>query len=52
MAGIAEGVIADLISKGVEKIASRKKVTSEDLTVFCSMSRVEALQGLNTVLEA
>ncbi len=34
MAGIAEGLIAELISKGVEKIASRKKLTSEDLTVL------------------
>jgi hypothetical protein len=34
MAGIAEGVIAALISKGVEKIATRKKLTSEDLTVL------------------
>jgi NurA-like 5'-3' nuclease len=34
MAGIAESVIAELISKGVEKIANRKKLTSEDLTVL------------------
>ncbi len=34
VAGIAEGLIADLISKGVERIANRKKLTSEDLTVL------------------
>ena len=50
MAGIAEGVVAELISKGVEKIASRKKLSSEDLTVLLlheqgkSIARLE--QGL------
>ncbi len=34
MAGIAEGLVAGLIQKGVEKIASRKKLTSQDLTVL------------------
>jgi len=47
MAGIAEGVVAELISKGVERIANRKKLTSEDLTVLLlheqsrSLSRLE-----------
>jgi hypothetical protein len=34
LAGVAEGVVADLIVKGVERIANRKKLTSEDLTVL------------------
>jgi hypothetical protein len=34
MAGIAEDIVAEVISKGVERIASRKKLTSEDLTVL------------------
>jgi hypothetical protein len=34
LAGIAEGVVAGLVQKGVEKIASRKNLTSQDLTVL------------------
>ena len=34
MAGAVEGLISDLIAKGVEKIASRKRLTSQDLTVL------------------
>ncbi len=55
MAGIAEGVIAELISKGVEKIASRKKLTSQDLTVLLlheqgrSIARLE--QGMQSIAE-
>jgi hypothetical protein len=55
MAGIAEGVIAGLISKGVEKIASRKKLTSEDLTVLLlheqgrSIARLE--NGMRSIAE-
>ena len=47
------GVIADLISKGVEKIANRKKLTSEDLTVLLlheqskSIARLEL--GMNSI---
>jgi hypothetical protein len=55
MAGIAEGVVAELISKGVEKIASRKKLTSEDLTVLHlheqgkSIARLE--HGMQSIAE-
>lgn len=55
MAGIAEGVVAELISKGVEKIASRKKLTSEDLTVLLlheqgkSIARLE--HGMQSIAE-
>jgi hypothetical protein len=34
LAGITEGVVAGLIHKGVEKIASRKNLTCRDLTVL------------------
>jgi hypothetical protein len=34
LARIAERVIAGIIQKGVEKIASRKNLTSQDLTVL------------------
>ena len=62
MSGIAEGLISDLITKGVERIASRKTLTSQDLTVLLlheqsmSISRMEKemegivgeLRGLRT----
>lgn len=34
MEGVVEGVISDLVARGVERIASRKKLTSQDLTVL------------------
>lgn len=46
-AGVVEGLISDLVAKGVEKIASRKRLTSQDLTVLLlhqqsqSMARME-----------
>jgi len=62
VSGIAEGLISDLITKGVERIASRKTLTSQDLTVLLlheqsmSISRMEKemegivgeLRGLRT----
>jgi len=47
VSGIAEGLISDLIAKGVERIASRKALSSQDLTVLLlheqsmSVSRME-----------
>jgi len=47
MSGIAEGLISDLVAKGVARIASRKTLTSQDLTVLLlheqsrSISRME-----------
>jgi archaellum component FlaC len=47
MAGVAESVISELVTRGVERIASRKKLTSQDLTVLLlheqsrSISRME-----------
>lgn len=52
MAGIAEGVIADLISKGVERIASRKKLTSEDLTVLLLHEQSRGLARLEHGMES
>jgi len=47
VSGIAKGLISDLIAKGVGRIASRKTLTSQDLTVLLlheqskSISRIE-----------
>ena len=47
MSEIAEGLMSDLIAKGVERIASRKTLSSQDLTVLLlneqsrSISRME-----------
>jgi hypothetical protein len=46
IAGITEGVISELISKGVEGIASRKKLASEDLTVLLLYEQSRSLSGL------
>jgi hypothetical protein len=53
MSGIAERLISDLVAKGVERIASRKTLTSQDLTVLLlheqsgSISRMEkAMEGI------
>ncbi len=51
MAGIAEGVVAELISKGVEKIASRKKLTSEDLTVLLLHEQSKSIERLDQGVE-
>ena len=51
MSGIAEALISDLIAKGVDRIASRKTITSQDLTVLLlheqskSISRMEKEMG-------
>jgi hypothetical protein len=34
VSGVAEALISDLIAKGVDRIASRKTLTSQDLTVL------------------
>lgn len=47
MAGVAESVTSELVAKGVERIASRRKLTPQDLTVLLlheqssSISRME-----------
>ena len=52
-----EGLISGLVAKGVERIASRKKLTSQDLTVLLlhqqseSMARMEkGLEGITNEL--
>lgn len=47
MSEVAEGLVSELIAKGVERIASRKRLSSQDLTVLLlheqsrSISRME-----------
>nr|WP_276977041.1 hypothetical protein [Ferrimicrobium acidiphilum] len=43
MAGVVEGLISDLVAKGVERIASRKKLTSQDLTVLLLHQQSESV---------
>ena len=51
MAGVVEDLVSGLIEKGVEKIASRKNLTSQDLTVLLlhqqsnSIARMEKGMG-------
>jgi hypothetical protein len=52
MAGLAEGVVAELISKGVEKIANRKKLTSEDLTVLLLHEQSRGLARIEHGMES
>jgi hypothetical protein len=53
VSGIAEALISDLIAKGVDRIASRKTLSSQDLTVLLlheqsrSISRMEkGMEGI------
>jgi len=53
VSGIAEALISDLIAKGVDRIASRKRLSSQDLTVLLlheqsrSISRMEkGMEGI------
>lgn len=57
MADIVEDVVSGLIEKGVEKIATRKSLTSQDLTVLLlhqqgkSIARLEkGMDGIATEL--
>lgn len=51
MEAMAEGVISKLVARGVEKITSRKKITSQDLTVLLlhqqssSLAKIESGMG-------
>jgi predicted RNase H-like nuclease (RuvC/YqgF family) len=58
MADVVGDLVSDLISKGVEKIAARKSMTSQDLTVLLlhkqssSIGRMEkAMERLETGME-
>jgi hypothetical protein len=53
VSGIAEALVSDLIAKGVDRIASRKTLSSQDLTVLLlheqsrSISRMEkGMEGI------
>jgi len=46
MEGVVAEVISKLIARGVEKIASRKKLTSQDLTVLLLHEQSRAIAGL------
>jgi len=59
LSGIAEALISNLIAKGVDRIASRKTLTSQDLTVLLlheqskSISRMEKeMEGIDGELMA
>jgi hypothetical protein len=52
LAGIAEGVVADLISRGVERIANRKKLTSQDLTVLLLHEQGKSIARLERGMES
>jgi len=51
LAGIAEGPVASLIQKGVEKLATRKKLTSQDLTVLLLHEQSRSIARLETAME-
>lgn len=50
-AGVIEGLISDLVAKGVEKIASRKKLTSQDLTVLLLHQQSESIARMEQGVE-
>jgi len=51
MADVAEGLVADLISKGVDRIASRKKLTSQDLSVLLLVEQSRSLSRMEKGVE-
>jgi hypothetical protein len=46
-----EGLISDLVAKGVERIASRKKLTSLDLTVLLLHQQSESIARMEKGVE-
>ncbi len=48
MAGIAEWLVAELIAKGVERIAARKKPGPQDLTVLLLYEQSDRTAELQT----
>ena len=51
VAGVVVGLISDLVAKGVEKIASRKKLTSQDLTVLLLHQQSESIARMERGVE-
>jgi uncharacterized phage infection (PIP) family protein YhgE len=48
---VAESLVSELIAKGVERIASRKKLTSQDLTVLLLHEQSQGLSRLEKGME-
>ena len=46
-----EGMIPDMVAKGVERIASRKKLTSQDLTVLLLHQESESIARMEKGVE-
>ena len=51
MSGIAEGLMSDLIAKGVDRIASRKTLSSQDLTVLLLHEQSRSLSRMEKEME-
>ena len=51
MSGIAEALISDLIAKGVDRIASRKTITSQDLTVLLLHEQSKSISRMEKEME-
>lgn len=51
MTGVVEGVISELVSKGVERVASRKRLTSQDLTVLLLHAQSQSISRMERGVE-
>ena len=51
MSGIAEALISDLIAKGVDRIASRKTLSSQDLTVLLLHEQSRSISSMERAME-
>jgi len=51
VSGIAEALISDLIAKGVDRIASRKTLSSQDLTVLLLHEQSKSISRMEKEME-
>ena len=51
MAGVVEDLVSGLIEKGVERIASRKNLTSQDLTVLLLHQQSRSISKMEKGME-
>ena len=51
MTGVVEGMISELVTKRVERIASRKKLTSQDLTVLLLREQSRSISSMEKGVE-
>jgi len=51
LSGIAEALISDLIAKGVDRIASRKTLSSQDLTVLLLHEQSRSISSMERAME-